>query len=63
VLGLVATGLTNGQIAERLSLSERTVRNVVSPLFAKLQVANRAEAAGRARDAGLGGAAPGLGRN
>ncbi|MGK5113911.1 MULTISPECIES: response regulator [unclassified Geodermatophilus] len=63
VLDLVATGLTNGQIAGRLFLSEKTVRNVVSTLFAKLQVANRAEAVARARDAGLGGAAPGLGTN
>ncbi|MGY1673331.1 response regulator transcription factor [Geodermatophilus sp. SYSU D00710] len=61
VLGLLATGMTNGQIAGRLFLSDKTVRNVVSSVFAKLQVGSRAEAVARARDAGLGGAAPGLG--
>ncbi len=61
VLGLLATGMTNPQIAGRLFLSDKTVRNVVSSVFAKLQVASRAEAVARARDAGLGGAAPGLG--
>ena len=61
VLGLMATGMTNGQIAGRLYLSDKTVRNVVSAVFAKLQVTSRAEAVARARDAGLGGAAPGLG--
>ncbi|MGY1815295.1 response regulator transcription factor [Blastococcus sp. SYSU D00820] len=61
ILGLMATGMTNGQIAGRLFLSDKTVRNVVSTVFAKLQVSSRAEAVARARDAGLGGAAPGLG--
>lgn len=61
VLGLMATGMTNGEIAGRLYLSDKTVRNVVSAVFAKLQVTSRAEAVARARDAGLGGAAPGLG--
>ena len=62
VLELVAAGLTNGEIAARVFLSEKTVRNVVSTLFTKLDVSSRAEAVARARDAGLGGAAPGLGR-
>jgi DNA-binding NarL/FixJ family response regulator len=56
VLDLVARGLTNGEIARRLVLSAKTVRNHVSNVFAKLQVAGRAEAVARARDAGLGGA-------
>ncbi|MFE5340086.1 response regulator [Isoptericola sp. NPDC056578] len=50
VLDLVARGLSNRQIAERLSLSGKTVSNNVSVLLAKLGVANRAEAARIARD-------------
>ena len=41
-------------IAARLVLSEKTVRNHVSSIFSKLQVADRAEAIIRAREAGLG---------
>jgi DNA-binding NarL/FixJ family response regulator len=55
ILDLVARGLTNGAIAARLVLSEKTVRNHVSNVFTKLQVSGRAEAVARARDAGLGG--------
>ena len=55
VLDLVARGLTNTAIAQRLFLSDKTVRNHVSNVFAKLHVAGRAEAVARARDAGLGG--------
>ena len=55
VLDLVARGLTNAEIARRLVVSDKTVRNHVSNVFAKLQVAGRAEAVARARDAGLGG--------
>jgi DNA-binding NarL/FixJ family response regulator len=54
VLDLVARGLTNAEIARRLVVSDKTVRNHVSNVFAKLQVAGRAEAVARARDAGLG---------
>ncbi|MFD5628447.1 LuxR C-terminal-related transcriptional regulator [Streptomyces sp. NPDC127072] len=54
VLDLVARGLTNRRIARELVLSEKTVRNHVSHVFAKLRVADRVEAAMRARDAGLG---------
>ncbi|WP_030168665.1 response regulator transcription factor [Spirillospora albida] len=54
VLELIAVGLANPAIAERLGLSPKTVRNNVSAVFAKLQVADRAEAIVRARDAGLG---------
>ena len=54
VLELVAAGHGNATIAARLSLSPKTVRNNVSSIFAKLQVADRAEAIVRARRAGLG---------
>jgi DNA-binding NarL/FixJ family response regulator len=54
VLELIAAGLANRQIADRLGLSSKTVRNHVSNLFAKLQVADRAQAIVRAREAGLG---------
>ncbi len=54
VLALVAQGLTNTAIAERLVLSPKTIRNHVSNIFGKLQVADRAEAIIRAREAGLG---------
>jgi DNA-binding NarL/FixJ family response regulator len=54
VLDLVAQGLTNAEVARRLFVSDKTVRNHVSNVFAKLHVAGRAEAVARARDAGLG---------
>jgi DNA-binding NarL/FixJ family response regulator len=54
VLDLVAQGLTNAAIARRLFVSDKTVRNHVSNVFAKLHVAGRAEAVARARDAGMG---------
>jgi DNA-binding NarL/FixJ family response regulator len=54
VLDLVAQGLTNSQIARRLSISEKTVRNHVSNIFAKLAVADRTQAVIRAREGGLG---------
>jgi DNA-binding NarL/FixJ family response regulator len=54
VLDLVARGLTNAAIAARLVVAEKTVRNHVSNVFAKMHVADRAEAVARARDAGLG---------
>ena len=53
ILKLIAQGLTNTAIAERLSLSPKTVRNQVSIIFSKLQVVDRAEAIIKARDAGL----------
>lgn len=53
VLILIAQGHTNTAIAEKLVLSSKTVRNHVSTIFSKLQVASRAEAIIRARDAGL----------
>jgi DNA-binding NarL/FixJ family response regulator len=54
VLDLLATGARNHEIARRLQLSEKTVRNHVSVLLGKLQVPDRTAAATRARDAGLG---------
>jgi DNA-binding NarL/FixJ family response regulator len=54
VLELVAQGLSNGAIATRLHLSEKTIRNSVSTIFTKLGVGSRAELIARARDAGVG---------
>ena len=54
ILGLIAHGCKNAEIADRLVLTPKTVRNHVSNILSKLQVADRAEAIVRARDAGLG---------
>jgi len=53
VLALIAQGCNNAEIAARLVLSQKTVRNHVSNIFSKLQVADRAHAIIRAREAGL----------
>jgi DNA-binding NarL/FixJ family response regulator len=54
VLDLLAAGHNNHQIAQRLTLSAKSVANHLSAIFAKLQVADRTQAILRARDAGLG---------
>ncbi|MCA1718136.1 MAG: response regulator transcription factor [Actinobacteria bacterium] len=53
ILALIAAGKNNAEISQTLFLSLKTVRNYVSNIFAKLQVADRAQAIVRARDAGL----------
>ena len=54
ILNLLARGRSNAEIAGALVISQKTVRNHVSNIFNKLQVADRAQAIIRARDAGLG---------
>jgi DNA-binding NarL/FixJ family response regulator len=54
ILTLLAQGLSNAAIAKQLGLSAKTVSNYVSNIFSKLQVADRAQAMLRARQAGLG---------
>jgi len=54
VLELLARGRSNAEIGRQLAISAKTVRNHVSNVFAKLQVADRAQAIIRAREAGLG---------
>ena len=54
VLDLMAQGVSNTQIAERLFISPKTVRNHVTRIFRKLQVSRRAEAIVQAREAGFG---------
>lgn len=54
ILDLIADGTSNNDIASALGLAEKTVRNNVSNIFAKLLVADRAAAAVKARGVGLG---------
>lgn len=54
ISNFIAQGLTNGAIAEKLVLSPKTIRNHVSNIFSKLQVATRSEAIVKAREAGMG---------
>jgi DNA-binding NarL/FixJ family response regulator len=54
ILELIAQGLPNPRIGQQLGISTKTVGNHVSVIFGKLQVADRAEAIVRAREAGLG---------
>ena len=54
VLERIAQGLDNAQIAARLGLSEKTVRNHITRVFDKIAVENRSQAIVRAREAGLG---------
>lgn len=59
ILGRMARGLSNPAIAAQMFLSEKTVRNYVSMIFAKIHVESRAAAVAAARDAGLGVTDPG----
>ena len=54
ILSLVAQGKSNQEIAGQLFVSVKTVRNHVSNILVKLQVADRTQAVIRARDAGMG---------
>lgn len=54
ILTLIARGHSNSEIAQRLVISMKTVRNYISSIFSKLQVADRAQAIVRAREAGIG---------
>lgn len=54
ILDLMARHYTNPEIAQQLGIGEKTIRNHVSSIFNKLQVASRAQAIDKARQAGLG---------
>jgi RNA polymerase sigma factor (sigma-70 family) len=54
VLELIAAGYSNMEIAQKLVISPKTVRNHITNIFSKLQVADRAHAIRRARRGGLG---------
>ena len=58
LLELIAQGRDNAQIAATLGLSEKTVRNHITSIFAKLEVETRAQAIVRVRDSGWGRWAP-----
>lgn len=60
VLELLAAGWNNTQIAQRLVIQPKTVRNHINHIFDKLNVADRAQAIVRAREAGLGSANRGM---
>lgn len=60
VLDLIAEGLDNAQIASRLYISNKTISNHISNIFAKLHLVDRAQAIVAARDAGLGRRPSGL---
>ena len=53
VLALIGQGLSNSEIANRLHISGKTVRNHVTNIFGKLEIAERSEAIARAREGGL----------
>ena len=53
VLRLISQGLNNQEIAQKLVLSPKTVRNHITSIFSKLQVADRAQAIVRAREEGV----------
>ena len=53
IAALIADGLDNAQVAARLAISEKTVRNHITRIFGKLSVATRAQLIVLAHDAGL----------
>ena len=53
ILGLIAEGLSNGEIGERLFVSENTVKTHSSRLFEKMQVNRRVQAVQKGKDLGL----------
>jgi DNA-binding NarL/FixJ family response regulator len=55
ILARLASGESNARIARQLGVTEKTVRNQLSSVFAKLEVADRVQAALLARDAGFTG--------
>jgi DNA-binding NarL/FixJ family response regulator len=54
ILGLIALGKSNAEIAEEFVISPKTVANHVSNIFSKLQVVDRAQAVLRAQQSGQG---------
>ena len=54
VLELIARGINNQGISQQMQITSKTVSNYISNIFNKLQVADRAQAIVKARDAGLG---------
>ena len=54
ILEQIASGANNTEIARKLGIANKTIRNASATIFAKLRVADRNEAIIRARDAGLG---------
>ncbi|MEO3829133.1 response regulator transcription factor [Actinomadura sp. B10D3] len=63
ILELIGEGLTNRQIGERLFLAEKTVKNYISSLFAKLGMSRRTQAAALAAQLKADSAAPGKRRD
>lgn len=55
ILGWIAKGMNNSEIAKQLGIAQKTMRNYVSIILSKLQAADRAQAIVMAREAGLGG--------
>ena len=53
MLAALAAGASTGQVASRLGLSDKTVRNHVSSILTKLEVPDRTQAVLKARAAGL----------
>lgn len=54
ILTFIAQGYSNAEIAQSLVINMKTVRNYISSIFSELQVADRAQAIIRAREAGMG---------